>query len=220
MKNSALTFWVFVLFVAAIAYAALYTIKHQDNSADPYTSAAAPSGASMTGTVKPFALTDQDGNEFDTKNLDGQVWVASFFFSSCPQVCLQMNQKLAKVQEDKRFADVKFVSITCDPDNDKPSILKQYGQKFAADDQRWKFLTGDQETITQVGLGLGITVKKITHSDRIILVDRNGEIRGAFITSDNDQWEFSQRALLKLVAEPIKPLVEPSKPVNEPSKPE
>ena len=210
MKSPAVLFWVFVLLVAAISYSAFSTLKHftpAPPDASPVQTGQGKVTVNLSGAVKHFSLTDQEGKTFDTKELDGQVWCVSFFFSSCPQVCLQMNQQLAKLQEDKRYAEVKFVSITCDAENDPPAVLAQYARKFNADHGRWKFLTGKDEEIKKIGTGLGVSVKTRDHSDRVILIDRNGELRGAFRTGDAEHWEFAQRTLLKLVAEPVKPPV-------------
>ena len=208
MKNAALTFWLSVLILAGAGYGGYAAYHYFQRTADASDGTA--NGATETGggTAQPFKLTDQDGNEWDSKQMDGKVWVASFFFASCPQICLQLNQALAKLQEDPRFKDVKFVSITCDPENDRPAVLAEYAKKFAADHSRWVFLTGDLEAVTKVGEDLKITVLKQTHSDRVILIDRNGEVRGRFRGTVEDQLDLVKRTLVKLLAEPVKPAVE------------
>ena len=208
MRNAALAFWVSVLLLAVLSYGGYSAFNYFQRAAEASDGAGYGPIDTGGGTAQPFKLTDQAGNEWDSKQMEGKVWVASFFFASCPQICFQLNQALAKLQEDPRFKDVKFVSITCDPENDRPPVLTEYAKKFAADHSRWTFLTGDLETVTKVGEDLKITVLKQTHSDRLILIDRNGEIRGRFRGTVDDQVELVKKTLVKLLDEPVKPVVE------------
>ena len=72
--------------------------------------------------IEDFTLTDQSGQPFGSAELKGKVWIASFFFASCPATCRQLNQALAGVQA-ATPDDVILVSLTCDPDNDSPEVL-------------------------------------------------------------------------------------------------
>ncbi|HZZ74183.1 MAG TPA: SCO family protein [Pirellulales bacterium] len=198
MKHSALIFWVTVLVFGTISYGGFKLLQLRSTTAaadDKTKDEVAPK------KVVPFTLTDQDGNDWSSKSLDGQVWVASYFFASCPQICFQLNQELAKLQQDPQFAQVKFVSITCDPENDLPAVLKEYAKKFSADHSRWVFLTGDLKKVQQIGLDLQITVLKQTHSDRLVIVDPSGVIRGRFRATAPDQLELTKKTLLSVLAE-------------------
>ena len=92
-------------------------------------------------------LTDQDGKPFDSTSLRGKVWVGSFFFTNCPATCWRLNQTLAAMQQTSPTSQVRYVSITCDPDNDTPEALAKYAEHFKADPARWTFLTGDFDLI-------------------------------------------------------------------------
>jgi len=141
--------------------------------------------------VSPFELTDQRGKKYDTSVLQGKIWVASVFFASCPSVCRTQNTQVAKLQARYGEQGVEFVSITCDPDRDTPAALAKYSQLFAADPDKWHFLTGDFQKIRKVGNEMfHIAVDREVHSDRLILVGRDGMIVGTFRSTQLD--EFSK----------------------------
>jgi len=136
-------------------------------------------------TVPPFSLLDQTGNTITEKNLQGFIYVANFFFASCQDVCPRMNAKVATVYENlKEFSEVKFISHTVDPDNDSVPVLKEYAKKFKADPAIWHFVTGSKENIFKAGQGyllpVSIEDKTIDHSQQLLLIDKEGHIRGIY----------------------------------------
>ena len=155
-----------------------------------------------TPQLKSFDLTDQLDQPFNSKSLQGQPWVASFFFMQCPSVCWRMNQVLAKWQSDHSDSPVKFVSITCDPQNDTPAALKLYADRLQADPKRWTFLTGDMTYISKVGADMFmLPVQQGTHSSKAIVVDRKGDIRGLFDVLDAAQSKKFESLLAEISAE-------------------
>ena len=150
--------------------------------------------------VPNFQLIAHDGKPFGLKDLKGKIWVAEFFFASCAGICPIMNQNMMEVQ--KAFAnnpDVLIVSITVDPKNDTPEILREYRQNFDAMDGKWFFLTGDKKAIYQLARhGFKVAAEEVPpqeeggpsdfiHSDRFVLVDRQGRIRGFYNGTDKGQ---------------------------------
>lgn len=134
--------------------------------------------------VTPFSLTSESGETITRESLRGQTWVAMFFFTSCAGPCPIMTASLADVarQVDPE-APVRFVSITVDPETDTPERLRDYGARYGADFKRWHFLTGDIDAISKLaleGFKLGSLEEPILHSDRLVLVDASGNIRGYF----------------------------------------
>ncbi|MBI86156.1 MAG: hypothetical protein CMJ81_23415 [Planctomycetaceae bacterium] len=149
-----------------------------------------------------LSLTRSNGEQFDLANLHGEVWLASFFFTSCPSGCLKMNQEIAKLQQEFEGQDVKFVSITCDPKTDTPEILKVYSDSFNADADRWVFLTGDLERILHIGsVAFELPIAQKTHSTHLVLVDRQGMIRNTYKASDPWQIVRLKKQLVKVLAE-------------------
>lgn len=158
------------------------------------------SGLPVYWSVPDFRLIAHDGKPFGLKDLKGKIWVAEFFFASCAGICPIMNQNMTEVQ--KAFADnpnVIIVSITVDPKNDTPEILREYRQNFGAMDGKWFFLTGDKKAIYRLARhGFKVAAEEVPpqeeggptdfiHSDRFILVDRLGRIRGFYNGTDKEQ---------------------------------
>ena len=140
-----------------------------------------------------FTLTDQDGKPFDSEQLKGSVWVAAFIFTNCPGVCPMMTQKMADLQDAIDAKDVKLVSFSVDPERDTPAVLKQYAQRFKADESRWHFLTGDKAAMLQTAAGLHLTAmpaegeRPIQHDEHFLLDDRQGRVRGAYASKDGGE---------------------------------
>lgn len=139
-------------------------------------------------TIPDFKLTERSGAPFESASLQGKVWVADFFFASCPGVCPALNARMAELH--KTFAGedgVRFVSITTDPQKDTPAVLQEYASRFNAD-ARWLFLTGEKDAIWQLsrdGFKLAVAEspgerEPITHSTRLVLIDKNGTTRGFY----------------------------------------
>ncbi len=142
------------------------------------------------GRVPAFKLTSQSGAAFDSRTLDGKVWVADFFFTSCPGPCPRMASQMHDVQERTRdLADVRMVSFSVDPQTDTPTVLAFYSKRNHADNARWHFLTGPQAELHQLSRNvfkLGDVDGSLMHSTRFVLVDRKGRIRGYYSTEDGD----------------------------------
>ena len=142
-----------------------------------------------------FSLTDQDGRPFPSDRLRGKVWVADFIFTNCPGACGLMTQKMASLQQAVPDKNVEFVSFSVDPERDTPEVLKQYGQRFGADPARWHFLTGTKDAVFATAAGLKLSAMPagaqgpdIIHSEKFLLVDGDGRVRGAYSSnSENDE---------------------------------
>jgi cytochrome oxidase Cu insertion factor (SCO1/SenC/PrrC family) len=167
-----------------------------------------------------FDLIDQDAQPFSSKSLEGQPWVASFFFTNCPAVCWRLNQALQGWQKDHPESKIKFISITCDPETDKPPALKKYADHFKAEPGRWIFLTGQMPYIERLAADMfKLSVQKGTHSDRAVVVDRGGVVRGYFRVTEPE--EFKKLAkLLDEIEKERPPAVKAEKSEVEPEKSE
>lgn len=138
--------WSAVLLVLAVL--AGMTLRHWQAS-QPRSGGERPlEGLGNFGTVPDFALTERSGRRVTRADLQGLVWVANFFYTTCPDTCPLQSAKMARLQQD--FADdraVRLVSISVDPEHDTPAVLQDYAQRFGADPERWLFLTGDKTAI-------------------------------------------------------------------------
>ncbi|MET0343889.1 MAG: SCO family protein [Polyangiales bacterium] len=146
------------------------------------------------GKVPAFSLTDQRGGTVTDADLRGKVWVANFVFTRCPSVCPLLTAKFKALQERiGPLEGVRYVSMSVDPKHDTPEVLAAYAQKFGADPERWRFVTGALETIEKTvvkGFKIHIgeptpsahdpSLVEIMHGEHLVLVDATGTIRGYY----------------------------------------
>jgi protein SCO1/2 len=137
------------------------------------------------GPAPEFNLTDQDGRRVALKELRGKVVAVTFIFASCTDTCPLLTAKLAAVQDRLGAAfgpEVRFVSITVDPERDTSQVLKGYAQAHRANPAGWSFLTGTPAEVREVAGSYGVIYKKtpsgdVDHTFLTSLVDRGGTLR-------------------------------------------
>ena len=136
--------------------------------------------------VPPFALLDQDSMLVTDRDYLGKVYVAEFFFTTCPTICPIMNKNLVQLQEEFReFEDFGVASFTINPQYDTPRVLKEYAETYGITDLDWHLLTGDAEQIYDLAnAGFNIFAQELPdvpggfeHSGLFALIDREGYIR-------------------------------------------
>ena len=144
----------------------------------------------VLGTVPDFQLTDQAGQTISRASLDGKIWVADFFFTSCQGPCPLMSHKMRGVQDAvAAYPDVRLVSFTVDPARDTPAVLAGYAKRYRANPGRWFFLTGQTATLNTLGrdaFKLQTVDGSLTHSTRFVLLDRHSRIRAYYLSSEED----------------------------------
>lgn len=158
--------------------------------------------------VPPFSLTERSGRTVEAGDLRGRVWIASFIFTRCPDVCPAITARMASFQEPLARAGVQLVSFSVDPSHDTPEVLSAYAARVGAG-SNWWFLTGAREVITTLlrdGFHVAFAsddsgVSGITHSDRLMLVDRTQHIRGSYHASDPDEMAALVRDATRLAAD-------------------
>jgi protein SCO1/2 len=150
----------------------------------------------------PFTLRDQTGAEFSSQALEGRVWMGAIFFANCPGPCFRENQVIADILREIDDPDFMVVSLTCDPANDTPEALAKYAERFEADPRRWKFLTGDLKLIEQVGQKtFRLPVELGVHSERGVVFDREGRLRGGYHLLQPDRVELLTKLIREVLAE-------------------
>ncbi|HXN45665.1 MAG TPA: DUF420 domain-containing protein [Bryobacteraceae bacterium] len=142
------------------------------------------------GRVPAFVLTSQTGATFDSKTLEGKIWVADFFFTTCMGPCPRMSAQMHSVQKrNADLKDVRLVSFSVDPQHDTPPVLEAYAKRFRADPTRWYLLTGSPATLNTLdrdAFKMGSVDGTFQHSTLFALVDRQGFIRGYFHTEEGE----------------------------------
>ena len=133
-----------------------------------------------------FLLTNQDSILISNDDMIGKVYVLEFFFTRCPDICIEMNQNMKLLDEEFGDSnDFGIISITIDPNNDTPSILKKYSESLDVKSQNWHFLTGEKEYIYDLAnIGFNIFANQnsnfiggFEHQGYFALVDKDGYIR-------------------------------------------
>ena len=133
-----------------------------------------------------FILTNQDSILISNEDLIGKVYVLEFFFTRCPDICIEMNRNMKLL--DEKFGESNefgIVSITIDPQNDDPSTLKKYSEVLDIQSQNWHFLTGEKDYIYDLANnGFNIYANQnvnfaggFEHQGYFALIDKDGYIR-------------------------------------------
>jgi protein SCO1/2 len=162
----------------------------------------------VIGHVPDFTLVDADGHPFGSADLRGQVYIASFFFTSCRSICPAIMKGMARLQdgfEQRGIKGIRLVSISVDPEHDTPDALRAYGLALGVHPDRWTLLTGDPATIRTVvvdGFKTPLAAAPsspaapidIAHTGKVVLVDGAGGIRGYYGTDEMGLDEVFNRA--------------------------
>ena len=160
------------------------------------------------GDTGSFKLRSSDGKEIDQNDFKEKVWVADFIFTRCQGQCPFMVQKMKELETRfTAYPDLRLVSVSVDPETDTPEILKAYKQKHGIDSDQWLFLTSDKKIIYdlvksrfKLGVDEGDDQKEpIIHSNRFVLIDRQGIIRGYYSVASQEDFEALQRDLMTLL---------------------
>ncbi|ROH95744.1 SCO family protein [Chryseobacterium daecheongense] len=134
--------------------------------------------------VPDFELTDQNNKKITNKDMLGKVYLVEFFYSRCPTICPVMNSNMRAIEDAVNSPDFGIISISIDPDNDTPEILKQHAKSVGSKSPNWHFLTGDRTYIGNLADQFNIYVgdeedegESLNHSGMIALVDKEGNVR-------------------------------------------
>lgn len=140
--------------------------------------------------IPPFSFTNQEGETITEKSVENKIYVAGFFFSTCPGICPKIRSKLSKVQD--TFLDNPNVSIiqhSIRPTTDTVEILKKYADTNGIKSGKWHLLTGDKEAIYSLAkksyfasedLGNIQNTNDFLHTESVLLIDQNRHIRGIY----------------------------------------
>ncbi len=142
-------------------------------------------------TIPDFSFVDQDSMSVTKATFEGKIYVADFFFGTCPTICPVMKQQMLRVyNEFKDNPNFAILSHTIDPDHDTVAYLKDYSVRLGvADNNTWHFVTGDKDEIYEIGSAAGYMVPVgededapggYIHSGAFILVDQDKRIRGFY----------------------------------------
>ena len=153
--------------------------------------------------VGPYELVDLQGEPFDSSSLDGEVYVVDFFFTACPVQCPKLSQAFERLQNKLGDQGLRLVSVSVDPTNDTPEELQRYAEKYNAKPSQWTFLTGGREEIERVAHEVfRVPLQDRLHTEKFILVDRQGEIVGFYNGLDAASIKELEAKATQLLEEP------------------
>jgi len=140
-------------------------------------------------SIAEFELIDQNNFPFNQKNLEDKIYVADFFFTTCPTICPDMSGQLKRVQDAyNEKEDFMILSHTVQPEVDSPKVLKAYADLYEADPEQWVFVTGNKRTIYELARKSYFAAvtegdggpDDFIHTENFILIDKEKRIRGFY----------------------------------------
>ncbi|MEB0261386.1 MULTISPECIES: SCO family protein [unclassified Mucilaginibacter] len=147
-------------------------------------------------TIPDFKFVNQYGDTITQKNLKGDIYVADFFFTTCPSICPIMHRNMLKVyNEFKSVPDFKIISHTIDPKHDSVAVMKKYADKLGISGSSWWLLQGNKEKTYELGQkNYLVAVKQddgtpggYVHQGWFVLVDKQKRIRGYYDGTEEKQ---------------------------------
>jgi len=164
--------------------------------------------------VQPFSFTNQDGKKVTEKDLDGKVYVAEYFFTTCVGICPKLNTNMRKVYEQYKETDgFLIVSHTCNPETDSAARLRYYADSMKVDTNRWWFLTGTKDSLyTSARVSYLLddpknNLQKIEdqfmHTQFFALVDKAGQVRKIYDGLKEKEITELRKDIAVLLKEPV-----------------
>ncbi len=146
-------------------------------------------GDTVYHQIPSFRFLNQDSVYVSEKDVEGKVYVADFFFTTCPTICPKMKTQMLRIYERYKDRDeVRIISHSIDPDFDTPNVLKDYAARLQVKAPKWNLLTGNKAAIYQLGQKSYMVSAQedpneaggFVHSGAFILVDKNRHVRGIY----------------------------------------
>lgn len=149
-----------------------------------------PKWNSVNHKIPKFEFINQNGDTIRNNDYAGKIYVADFFFTTCPGICPKLTKHM-KILEDlySKNDEIKFLSHTVMPWHDSVSVLNEYGKRYDIESKKWNLVTGDKEEIYRVArdgyfadnsFKTQESVNEFIHSENFYLIDKNGKIRGVY----------------------------------------
>ena len=138
--------------------------------------------------ISNFEMINQNNELVTEKNYDNTIYIADFFFTTCPSICPIMTGNMVFLQNELEQQDVMFASFSVTPEIDSVEVLKKYAIEKGVDDSRWNLMTGNKEEIYSLARKSYLVAKEnpsagshdMIHTENFVLVDREKRIRGYY----------------------------------------
>ena len=161
-------------------------------------------------SIPDFAFTNQDGNTVTQDTFNDKIYIADFFFTSCPTICPVMKSQMLRVYE--KYIDIDEVLIlshTIDPKHDTVEVLADFADRLRVSSNKWHFVTGNQERIYDIGQNSYMVTSRedpdepggFLHSGAFLLIDKQRRIRGIYDGTKEDKVDQLLEDIDKLLGE-------------------
>ncbi len=139
--------------------------------------------------IQDWEFTNQNNKLISQKDYEGKIYVADFFFTTCPSICIPMTDNMVWLQKKiQQYPDVMLLSHSVTPEIDTPEVLKAYAIEKGVDDKKWNLVTGDKKEIYYIARKSYLAVKTgdiselydMVHTENFVLVDKKRRIRGFY----------------------------------------
>jgi protein SCO1/2 len=140
-------------------------------------------------TIPDFSLTNQNGKTITQKDYQDKIYIADFFFTTCPSICPKMTANMSDLQHKiVKYGDVMLLSHTVTPEIDSVSVLKAYALKHQVSDEIWNLVTGSKKEIYELARKSYLAAKSdgdggkydMIHTENFVLIDKQKRIRGFY----------------------------------------
>jgi protein SCO1 len=186
------------------------TLPYYDNATlTPIWKEEQPVNIDTLHTIGDFNFINQDGNEVTNETFRNKVYVASFFFTICPNICPRLTTNMKMVADEFAGNDqVRFISHSVTPGIDSVARLKKYSDKYEIDSRQWHLVTGDRTEIYSLARqsyfaeseqGAQEGSSDFLHTEHFMLVDADGHVRGVYkgtLVPEVDRLKMDIRSLL------------------------
>ena len=150
-------------------------------------------------TIAPFTMKNQNGQTITEKDYENKVYVADFFFTTCPSICPIMTKNMFSLQEKlkTKYPEVKLLSYSVTPEIDTIEQLKRYAIENKVDDKIWNLVTGDKKEIYTLARKSYLVVQNdgnggphdMIHTENFVLIDKENRIRGYYDGTDINEMD-------------------------------
>ena len=138
--------------------------------------------------ISDFSLTNQNGETISEQFYDNKIYVADFFFTTCPTICPIMTENMFYIQEKTINEEILLASFSVTPEIDSVAQLKKYAIEKGVDDKKWNLLTGDKKEIYELARKSYLVAKDdgdggkydMIHTENFVLIDKERRIRGFY----------------------------------------
>ncbi len=164
--------------------------------------------------IAPFEMTNQNGETITDEDYNGKIYVADFFFTTCPTICPKMTANMGELQRVfRKDSQVMLLSFSVTPKVDSVAQLKRYATEKGVEDSKWNLVTGDKKEIYTLARQSYLAVKSdgdggkydMIHTENFILVDPEQRIRGFYDGTDSEALQILVDDILLLKKEYLIP---------------